>query len=120
MCAYDLDDPDKCAPPDVTIQCNETGSIYIDSLYTSLATIPGTILGIITVNILGGKLMLGEQICVLEYELPFGSCSNFVIQSYVELSWLVVVKSEYIVLLHLCTATWLILFCGFLLTVARQ
>ena len=59
-CAFDLHEPDICAPPDAMIQCNETGSIYIDSLYTSLATIPGTVLGIITVNVLGGKVMLGE------------------------------------------------------------
>ena len=58
-CAFDISSPDTCAPSGVTVECNETGSIYIDSLYTSLATIPGTILGIITVNVLGGKVMLG-------------------------------------------------------------
>ena len=58
-CAFDASQPDSCAPKGVTLVCNETGSIYVDSLYTSLATIPGTILGIITVNVLGGKVMLG-------------------------------------------------------------
>ena len=62
-CTFNLEHPDSCSPPSAVtdgIVCNETGSIYVDSLYTSLATIPGTILGIITVNILGGKIMLGE------------------------------------------------------------
>lgn len=61
-CAFDLSHPDTCVPPGAVLQCNETGSIYVDSLYTSLATIPGTILGIITVNVLGGKVMLGEGV----------------------------------------------------------
>ena len=59
-CSFDLDHPDSCAPKGTIIECNGTGSIYVDSLYTSMATIPGTVLGIITVNILGGKIMLGE------------------------------------------------------------
>ncbi len=36
--------------------------IYIDSVYTSLAAIPATILGILTANILGGKVMLSKWI----------------------------------------------------------
>ncbi len=60
-CVFDTgDEPHRCAPPNVSIVCNSTGSsLYLDSLYTALATLPATVLGIVTVNILGGKLMLG-------------------------------------------------------------
>ena len=51
------------------------------------------------------------------HAFPSGSCNNFVIQStvfYMELSWLVVVKSVLQLLLHGSCC------CGFLLTVARR
>lgn len=34
--------------------------IYIDGLYVALAGIPGTLLGIVTVNIVGARAMLSE------------------------------------------------------------
>ena len=39
---------------------NSSGNIYLDSVYTSLAAVPATILGIISVNMLGGRIMLSE------------------------------------------------------------
>lgn len=47
--------------------CNMTRSgredeIYLDSLYVALAGIPGTLLGILTVNIVGAKAMLGWSV----------------------------------------------------------
>ena len=49
-------------------ELNETSSgntsigIYMDSVYTALAAIPATILGILTANILGRKIMLSEYL----------------------------------------------------------
>ena len=36
--------------------------IYLDSLYVALAGIPGTLIGILTVNIVGAKAMLGTYV----------------------------------------------------------
>ena len=47
------------------VQCNDTrdeaagSGIYRDSLYVAMAAIPGTLLGILTVNVVGAKAMLG-------------------------------------------------------------
>lgn len=56
-----FDEHDVCVPSNLTgvPQCNSTGSIYLDSLYASLATIPGTVLGIFTINLIGARIMLG-------------------------------------------------------------
>ncbi|XP_064387785.1 synaptic vesicle glycoprotein 2C-like [Halichondria panicea] len=63
-CILSSNEGHRCAP-NVTAICNSTGSsLYLDSLYTALATIPATVLGIITVNILGGKLMLALSVFV--------------------------------------------------------
>ena len=48
-----------------SVKCNETSEpngdkIYLDSLYVALAAIPGTVLGILTVNVVGAKSMLSE------------------------------------------------------------
>lgn len=56
---------------DSPIPCNMTSNsgdndIYLDSLYVALAGIPGTVLGILTVNIVGAKAMLGELTEVVE------------------------------------------------------
>lgn len=40
-------------------QSGREDDIYLDSLYVALAGIPGTLLGILTVNIVGAKAMLG-------------------------------------------------------------
>ena len=40
-------------------QSGREDEIYLDSLYVALAGIPGTLLGILTVNIVGAKAMLG-------------------------------------------------------------
>ena len=36
--------------------------IYLDSLYVALAAIPGTLISILTVNIVGAKAMLGMYV----------------------------------------------------------
>ena len=62
-CIYSVSERGSCAP-NVSTVCNDTtgSSIYLDSLYTALATIPATVLGIFTINIIGGKLMLGQWV----------------------------------------------------------
>ena len=41
---------------------NSSISIYTDSMYISLAALPSVLLGIFTVNLLGGKIMLSEYL----------------------------------------------------------
>ena len=41
---------------------NSSINVYIDGVYVSLAALPATLLGIVTVNLLGGKIMLGELV----------------------------------------------------------
>ena len=43
-------------------KCNDTTSPYSDSLYTALATIPGSVLGVFTINIIGARLMLAVSL----------------------------------------------------------
>lgn len=57
-CTFSLEDPDSCVAPGVNEVCNSTGTIYADSLYASLATIPGTILGVLLINVVGAKPMM--------------------------------------------------------------
>lgn len=45
-------------------QCTDSSSAYVDSLYTALATIPGSLLGVFTINIIGAKLMLAVAVVV--------------------------------------------------------
>ncbi len=74
-CILSSNEGHRCAP-NVTAICNSTGSsLYLDNLYTALATIPATVLGIITVNILGGKLMLGAF--SISYSITFLRHLNF-------------------------------------------
>jgi len=52
-----------CAPPGTTTLCNSTSNIYLDSLYTALAGIPGTVFGVFTVNLIGPRIMLSKLDC---------------------------------------------------------
>ena len=45
-------------------KCNDTTSPYSDSLYTALATIPGSVLGVFTINSIGARLMLAVSMIV--------------------------------------------------------
>ena len=45
-------------------KCNDTSSPYSDSLYTALATIPGSVLGVFTINTIGARLMLAVSMVV--------------------------------------------------------
>ena len=63
-CTFSLEDPDSCVAPGVNEVCNSTGTIYADSLYASLATIPGTILGVLLINVVGAKPMMSECVRV--------------------------------------------------------
>ena len=45
-------------------KCNDSSSAYSDSLYTALATVPGSVLGVFTINIIGARLMLGVSLVV--------------------------------------------------------
>ena len=49
-----------CAPPGTITPCNSPKNIYLDSLYTALAGIPGTVFGVFTVNIIGPRIMLSK------------------------------------------------------------
>ena len=49
--------------------CNSSdtsSSIYVDSVYTALAALPATVLGILTVNLLGGKIMLSKLYLLIQ------------------------------------------------------
>ena len=41
--------------------CPSSSHIYTDSLYAALATIPGTLLGILTINLIGARTMLCRE-----------------------------------------------------------
>ena len=61
-CTFNLN-ATLCAPPGTTTICSShenTEKIYLDSLYTALAGIPGTVLGVFTVNIVGPRIMLSK------------------------------------------------------------
>ena len=45
-------------------KCNDTTSPYSDSLYIALATIPGSVLGVFTINTIGARLMLAVSMIV--------------------------------------------------------
>ena len=38
-----------------------SSKVYLDSVYVSLATLPGLLVGIFTINLLGSKLLLGRD-----------------------------------------------------------
>ena len=65
-----------------TISSNSSNNaIYVDSVYTSLAGVPATIIGIISVNLLGGKIMLGRNHWLLETFVLMSLCSAWFIYS---------------------------------------
>lgn len=67
-CSFNSVSTDSCAPSDTP--CNKTLSgesdndVYLDSLFVALAGIPGTLLGIFTVNFIGAKSMLSVSLVV--------------------------------------------------------
>ena len=65
-CSINPSHPDRSCSVSMET-CNVTrgergDDIYLDSLYVALAGIPGTLIGILTVNIVGAKAMLGTYV----------------------------------------------------------
>ena len=48
-----------------------SSTIYLDSLYVALATLPGLLVGIFTINYLGAKLLLGRVVVKVYMYVPF-------------------------------------------------
>ena len=96
-CTLDLtSSATSCIPSDSTEPCdlnntNNNDDIYSDSLYVALAAIPGTLIGIITVNMIGPKTMLSKSlhhhhnimisltVCVLVFSLIVSGLSTLLI-----------------------------------------
>lgn len=89
-CSFNSVSTDSCAPSDTP--CNKTLSgesdndVYLDSLFVALAGIPGTLLGIFTVNFIGAKSMLSQSLSLLISLRPIASVVEMVM--YLSLSLL--------------------------------
>ena len=47
------------------MSCQVGGNVYLDSLYIAVSGVPGTLLAVLLINLIGPRVLLGEcKVCV--------------------------------------------------------